>query len=119
MRALFILAALISFTGAGAAACEQEARAALGFMNAYIQYTQDVTSKRTSLTTGQWLAQSKLLSPGFLAHFRELEAEGLKRDPDLGWGVDLIVDAQDSPDNEPPRESWRPVGLSQAATSVA
>lgn len=71
---------------------------AISFMDAYARHASDFMAGRTTVTTDRWLAESKRLTPQFLSSFESLELEGRRREPDLGWGVDLVLDAQDAPD---------------------
>jgi hypothetical protein len=80
------------------ASCVKEAQVAARFMNQYLAYTQAVMDKRSQQDAVTWLGSNRLAAPGFVRAYAALEAEGRKADPELGWGVDLIFDAQDSPD---------------------
>lgn len=97
MRTLAYLILLL-LTSVSAADCSTDAKVAVEFMNQYLAYSQAVMDKRTGQSVTTWLGSSRLAAPGFAGAYSSLEAEGLKTDPELGWGVDLILDAQDLPD---------------------
>ena len=80
------------------AQCDPEAAAAVRFMEEYTQYANAVMARKTSQSVEAWLRATPLVTARFRTAFRTLEQEGRRRDPDLGWGFDLILDAQDYPD---------------------
>lgn len=98
MRLLLAIIVVLNAGVAIASVCDDEAEVALRFMNAYAQYTGDRIAKKTNMSTKDWLRLIRTVTPRFRSLFEATEREGLKRDPELGWDVDLIVDAQDLPD---------------------
>ncbi len=78
--------------------CSKEAQAAVGFMNRYLAYLEDVFERRSEQSVADWLAADGQIAPEFVEAYRQLEAEGYAHDPEMGWGVDLLLDAQDHPD---------------------
>lgn len=78
--------------------CSKEAQVAAGFMNRYLAYLEDVVERRSEQSVSDWLAADGQAAPEFVAAYRQLEAEGYAHDPEMGWGVDLLLDAQDHPD---------------------
>lgn len=98
MKTIFALILAVATTAACADDCPAETSAAVSFMNAYLRYSNDRTVKQTNQSTARWLQASRLVSPRMKAAYVALQREGHRQDPELGWDVDLIVDAQDSPD---------------------
>lgn len=95
----FLPVALLLFcSSVNAADCAAEAKVAVRFMNQYLAYTQAVMTKRSKRRIEDWLNSNKLVSPSFVAAYKAKEKEGLQLDPELGWDIDIILDAQDSPD---------------------
>ncbi|NSL53398.1 hypothetical protein [Uliginosibacterium aquaticum] len=80
------------------AACPEEAALALRFMQGYLAYNDAVFLGSSSQPVEAWLDANPLASPGLRKAYRAKQAEGLQRDPELGWGFDLLLDAQDYPE---------------------
>lgn len=78
--------------------CAKEAQAAVGFMDRYLAYRLALIGTQEEPAVLDWLAASEDVTPGFIEDYRQLEAQGLAQDPELGWNMDLLLDAQDSPD---------------------
>lgn len=97
MKAL-LYAISIPFITPCYAECGQDAAIAVKFMNQYLAYNQAIYEKRTAEPVSEWLKRNPLVSPTFPKSYEATIREGLKIDPELGWNVDPILDAQDSPD---------------------
>ncbi len=80
------------------AGCKQRAQVALEFMNGYVAYSEAIMKTKTPIKVEAWLAGFARLSPGFIPAYKKLEAQGFELDAELGWGMDLILDAQDYPE---------------------
>lgn len=92
-----LLVLLLLAAPAAAADCSAEADVAVRFMNQYLAYSQ-AAEQQPRQSTEKWLKSNTLLTPGFAARYKAKTAEGLRRDRELGWDEDIILDAQDFPD---------------------
>lgn len=94
--ALLIIAASPAFCYAG---CTNEAQlAAQSFMNKYIEYLNEMMSKKTTITMDQWVENNKTVTTRFKSSYKKIVDEAKKEDPELGLNADPILDAQDYPD---------------------
>ena len=97
MRLLPLLLAALGVQQVLAADCAREAKVATHFMNGYVQHLIDRSGDRAAPSVSGWIRESKAVTRSFKLGHQRLEEEGRKSDPDLGWGDDLILDAQDFP----------------------
>jgi len=97
MRAALLIACLF-LASPSLADCSQQAQVGLGFMNRYLAYLEEIFERRSEQSVADWLAADAQVAPEFVEAYRRLEAEGYAQDSELGWGVDLLLDAQDYPD---------------------
>lgn len=94
----FLAAVLISESSYAAINCTQEAETALHFVNQYIAHIESTSSRQVQPNVFDWLKSNKLSSPSLAVAYKKLEAEGLKEEPEMGWGFDIIIDGQDYPE---------------------
>ncbi len=81
------------------AECVDESKvAAQSFMNEYIEYLNEMMSKKTTITMDQWVENNKTVTTRFKSSYKKIVDEAKKEDPELGLNADPILDAQDYPD---------------------
>lgn len=93
------LVTLLFVSSACSAGCTKEAEVAVKFMNQYLAYSNAPSKDHSKPSTEAWLASNPLAASELLAGYKSVAAAGRKQDPELGWDVDLILDAPDSPEN--------------------
>lgn len=93
-----IFAYLAFLPMAAVADCAAHGAAAARFANAYVKHAEAVLDGRSRQGTVSWLKANALASPTLAAAYAAKEREGRKKDPELGWGADILLDAQDFPD---------------------
>lgn len=98
IRTTACILALLALPTTSHADCTAEARVATRFMNGYVRLLQAEYKHRTRYDIPRWLETNPLVAPGFVGAYRAKEREGLKRDSELGWDMDMILAAQDYPD---------------------
>ena len=79
------------------AECSAQADVAEQFANQYITWMQ--SSSGAEMSTRSWLVGNKLASDALLTQFEQLDKAAWQADPELGPGADLLLDAQDFPDD--------------------
>jgi len=97
MKALLLVLSLLS-SASCFAGCAQEAKIAVQFMNEYLVFGEPSHGKTTTETLEKWLKRNPLVTRRFSQAYGAMIQTGRKNDPELGWGTDIILDAQDSPD---------------------
>ena len=94
-----IVALLGLLMSAGAwADCQQDGQVAVAFINQYVAYVQAGMSGQPQPALKPWLQANPLVHADFVRHWQATEEEGRRDDPEMGWGADIILDAQDFPD---------------------
>lgn len=78
--------------------CHREAEVAVKFMNQYLAYSAAPSNGHDKPSTEAWLASNPLAARELLVSYKAVDAAGRRQDPELGWDVDLILDAQDGPE---------------------
>ncbi|UUY06987.1 hypothetical protein LRS11_14205 [Pseudomonas sp. J452] len=74
--------------------CGEDAELAVAFMNQYLALIVETPERDVT----QWLREQPLASAELAAAYAAEQARGRAIDAEMGWGVDLLLDAQDSPD---------------------
>lgn len=98
IRATTCILALLALPATSHADCAAEARIATHFINGYVRLLQAEYKHRTRYDIPRWLKTNPLVAPSFINAYRAKEREGLRRDSELGWDMDMILAAQDYPD---------------------
>lgn len=90
--ATMLLATLLPINGF--ADCAEDSALAVTFMDGYLKMI-----RTTDKAVEAWLRSQPLAAPVLIDAYIAERDRGLAMDPELGWGMDLILDAQDSPDD--------------------
>lgn len=98
VKLLIIFISCLGLIDQAQASCKQQAQVALAFMNGYVAYSQAIMGSKTTMNTASWLGKFPHLAADFIPAYKKLEAQGREQDAELSWGMDLIFDAQDYPD---------------------
>lgn len=80
------------------AQCVQQTEVAVRFMNEYIRFLEGERKNSTPMSVEDWLLQSQLVTPNLRGEFKKVTKAGYESDPEIGWDFDLLLDAQDWPD---------------------
>ncbi|GAB4173561.1 MAG: hypothetical protein Fur0032_13200 [Terrimicrobiaceae bacterium] len=77
---------------------DRDAAAAVAaeFLNSYILA---IPSFQGSMDAARWVEKSRLATPDFKKRLSELYRRALKEDPELGYGADAVLGAQDYPES--------------------
>lgn len=77
---------------------DRDAAAAVAteFLNAYVRA---IPSFNDQMDAARWVQKSRLATPGFKKRLSDLYRKALKDDPELGYGADAVLGAQDYPDS--------------------
>lgn len=74
--------------------CREDAELAVAFMDQYLE----LIARTPERDVTQWLREQPLASAELAEAYAAEQARGRAIDAEIGWGVDLLLDAQDSPD---------------------
>lgn len=74
--------------------CATDSALAVAFMDSYLE----LIDSRSEQPVEDWLKEQPLAAPVLVEGYVAERERGLAVDPELGWGMDLLLDAQDSPD---------------------
>ncbi|MFY8217267.1 MAG: hypothetical protein ACOVMP_11780 [Chthoniobacterales bacterium] len=84
--------------GADGDSSEQKKAAAVAaeFINSYVKAIPQFES---SMSGADWVKRSPLASPEFKKRLADLYRQALRDDPEMGYGADAVLGAQDYPDS--------------------
>ena len=74
--------------------CQADAALAVQVMNSYLQRIEQAPQADVT----PWLRRHPLADASLAEAYAREQARGRGIDPQLGWGLDLLLDAQDYPD---------------------
>jgi hypothetical protein len=102
---LLAILILTVMSGVSYADCMQGAKVAEKFMQSYIIYLHNSDYQHDALKKApptdsfeQWLHKNRFVSENFKKSYRQLLAQAMKEDPELGLDFDPVFNAQDYPD---------------------
>ncbi len=92
---LLIFPALVTIQ-AGSVPADEASQVALKFINGYVKASPGFTDGYESAIA--WVAKSPLATDSYKSALAKLYRDGLKRDPEAGYGSDAVLGGQDFPD---------------------
>jgi len=92
---LLIFSALAT-VHAGSAPADEASHVALEFINGYVKASPGFSDGYESAIA--WVAKSPLATDSYKSALAKLYRDGLKKDPEAGYGSDAVLGGQDFPD---------------------
>jgi len=92
---LFVLAVTPTLLGNENAEARKAGAVASDFFNAYVQAIPKLDGFKATIV---WVKKNPLASPAYKAAVEKIYMDALRKDPEMGYGADALLGAQDFPD---------------------
>ena len=92
---LLVLAASQILVGGENAEARKAGAVASDFFNAYVKAIPSLDGYKATIA---WVKKNQLASPAYKAAIEKIYMDALRKDPEMGYGADALLGAQDYPD---------------------